>query len=303
MKKIIFFLFITIGYKSYAQQDVQFTHYMYNTLSVNPAYAGSKGLLDASILHRQQWIGIEGAPMTQTFFVHSPIVSENMGVGFTVVNDKVGPVRQTAIYGDYAYNIKINEKSKLALGLKAGVNLIQANISTLKTDQENDQAFISSPGNKAAPNFGFGVYYHSNRWYLGASTPKLLQTKIENAATNTVTKLVRHYYFIGGYVFKASEKVKIKPAFLTKVTTNSPVSIDVSCEAYFNDKVSVGLMHRLGDSFGVLTGYQFTDQFHGGLSYDYTITKLTNYNSGTVELFLSYDFIFKKAKAVTPRFF
>lgn len=304
MKNLIIIL-VMLGFAivAKAQQDVQFTHYMYNTLSVNPAYAGSKGLLDASLLHRQQWLGIEGAPMTQTFFVHSPIVKENMGVGFSVTNDKVGPVRQTNITGDYSYSLKVGANGKLGLGIKAGLNMFQANIASLKTDQANDQAFTSNPANKLAPNFGFGLFYHTDNFYLGASTPKMLETKIENPNTNKISRLVRHYYIIGGFVKDLNDDWKIKPAFLTKITNNAPVSIDMSVEMFYRNKISTGIMHRLKDSFGVLLGYQFTDQLHTGISYDYTITRLTNYNSGTIEVFLSYDFIFKKEKAVTPRYF
>ncbi len=233
MKKLLLLVTLAaMGLRSNAQQDVQFTHYMYNTLSVNPAYAGTSGAMNASLLHRQQWIGFEGAPMTQTLLVNTPIVSENMGVGLSLVNDKIGPTRQTSISGAYAYHIKLSETTKLSLGLSASVNLIQANIATLKTDQGNDQSFAANPANKTAPNFGFGAYYHSDRWYAGISIPKLLETKIENPNSNKLTKLVRHYYIIGGYVFTINDNVKIKPSFLTKLTSNAPISVDLSCEVF-----------------------------------------------------------------------
>lgn len=286
-----------------AQQDVQFTHYMYNTLAVNPAYAGSRKVMNISALHRQQWLGIEGAPMTQTFAINTPFIRKNVGVGLSLVNDKTGPIHQSTFYTDYSFSIKMSEKAKLALGLKAGFNLIQANISKLRTTELGDPSFASNPENKLAPNFGFGVFYHSDLWYLGVSTPKLLETKIENASTDKITRMIRHYYILGGVVATASPDVKIKPAFQTKLTKNAPVSFDLSCEAYYKERVSVGIMNRMGDSFGLLVGYQFTPQLKTGVSYDYTISPLTNYNSGTVEIFVSFDFIFKKEKTITPRYF
>jgi type IX secretion system PorP/SprF family membrane protein len=304
MKKVISFLFVlTLSINIYAQQDVQFTHYMYNTLSVNPAYSGTNGMLNASLLHRQQWIGFDGAPVTQTLFVHSPIVSENMGVGLSMVNDRVGPIRQTSVSGSYAYHVKTSLTGTLSLGLSASANMIQANLTTLKTDQANDLAFAANPANNAAPNFGFGAYYHSQKWYIGASVPKLLETRIENPNATKLTRLVRHYYIIGGYVFEVNKDIKLKPAFLTKLTANAPVSVDLSLEAYYKDKVSAGIMNRFGDSFGLLAGYQLTNQLRAGVSYDYSTSRLVNYNRGTVEVFMSFNFVFNKEKTITPRYF
>ena len=307
MKAILQYVFVVItmciiGNTAIAQQEVQFTHYMYNTLTVNPAYAGSKGMLNMSALMRQQWIGIDGAPVTQNFIIHSPIVSKNIGVGLSFLNDKAGPIQQTSIAMDYSYSIRVNQTGKLNVGIKGMLNFVQANLSSLKLEQLNDQTFSSNP-TILAPNVGLGLYYHTDKWYLGASTPKLLETSIAGNSKTIVSKLNRHYYIIGGYVFTLTEDWKLKPAFLSKLTSNAPVSLDASVEAYYKNLISLGIMHRFGDSFGFLCGYQITNQFKVGASFDQTISRLNNYNSGTFEMFLSYDFIFKKDKIITPRYF
>jgi type IX secretion system PorP/SprF family membrane protein len=285
-----------------AQQEVQFTHYMYNTLSVNPAYAGSKGMLNITGLMRQQWVGIDGAPVSQNLMVHTPIISKNMGVGLSFLNDKAGPIKQTSIAADYSYSIRINQAGKLNVGIKAMLNFIQANLTSLKLDQLNDQTFSANP-TTLSPNLGFGVYYHTDKWYLGASTPKILETSIAANSQTIVSKLNRHYYIIGGYVQRLSNLWNLKPAFLTKLTTNAPISVDLSLEAYYNNKLSFGVMHRFGDSFGFLCGFQLTNQLKASVSFDQTVSRLMNYNSGTFEMFLSYDFTFKKDKIITPRYF
>lgn len=307
MKAILRYVLVVLaiciyGNTAVAQQEVQFTHYMYNTLTVNPAYAGSKGMLNMSALMRQQWIGIDGAPVTQNFIVHSPIVSKNIGVGLSFLNDKAGPIQQTSLAMDYSYSIQVNQKGRLNVGIKGMLNFVQANLSSLKLDQFNDQTFVSNPS-ILAPNVGLGLYYHTDKWYLGASTPKLLETSIAGNAKTIVSKLNRHYYIIGGYVFTLAENWKLKPAFLAKLTSNAPLSIDASVEAYYKNLISMGIMHRFGDSFGFLFGYQITNQFKVGASFDQTISRLQNYNSGTFEMFLSYDFTFTKDKIITPRYF
>lgn len=302
-KKIIIVILLLVGIQELkAQQDVQFTHYMYNTLAVNPAYAGSKGMLNANMLGRKQWIGMDGAPSSQTLSIHTPFRNENMGVGLSVVNDKVGPIKQTSISGDYSYSIKLNEKGhKFSMGIKGTANMISASLANLKINDQSDQSFTTAQ--KVAPNFGTGFYYHSDNWYVGYSIPKFLQTQIESPGQVQPTKLIRHSYFLAGYVFTVNEKLKIKPATMVKFTKNSPISFDVSAEAYYMDKFSLGLMYRLKDAVGALVGYRINQQFRAGISYDFTVSKLVAYNNGTVEVFLSYDFQFKNNKVLTPRFF
>ncbi len=304
MKKIVLIVSIVFAaLTSYAQQDVQFTHYMYNTLAVNPAYAGSRGMLNASLLARQQWVGMEGAPSSKTFFIHSPIPAKNMALGFSVVSDNVGPIKQTSLNANYSYTLNLNDRGhKLAFGLSGSVNQLNANLGGVKLNDQSDPAFQNIQ--ITSPNFGLGLYYHTDKWYTGFSSPKLMQTQIENNQQKKVSQLVRHYYFLAGYVFTLNENLKLKPATMVKFTQNAPITVDMSAELFHQDKLSLGLMYRLDDSMGALIGYNFTNTFKAGLSYDYTLTKLTNYNSGTMEVFLTYDFIFKDRHRISsPRYF
>lgn len=292
----------------HAQQDPQFTHYMYNTLSVNPAYAGSRGSLNVSALHRQQWIGFEGAPMTQTVYAHMPLPNEKMGVGLSVINDKIGPLNQTFIYGDYSYTVRLSSTIKLAFGIKAGLNMFQPQLSGLSTIDGNDASFVNSTLQRSIkPNLGAGLYLHHERWYVGASSPRLLENKfnlngVSTNDTNTVKEL-RHLFLIGGLVLPINSELKLKPTVQAKMVKNAPFSLDATVEALIRDQFNLGVGMRLGDSFYGLVGYQFNDQFKAGLSYDYTIGSLRSINGNTVEIFLSYDFFFRNDKIRSPRYF
>lgn len=310
MKKLILICIALVTLttlKLSAQQDPQFTHYMYNTLSVNPAYAGSREVLNISALHRQQWIGLNGAPTTQTLFIHSPLKNKKMGLGFSVINDRIGPINQTFFYGDYSYTVRLSKSIKLSFGAKAGVNWFQPKIAELTTIQANDPSFVGSTLQSGIkPNFGAGIYVHHDRWYFGASAPRLVQNSFglgETKSDTTSLMEMRHLFFIGGLIIPVTQDIKLKPTFQVKMVKNSPVSIDATVEALLRDKFSVGLGMRWKDSFYAMVGYQFSSQFRAGLSYDYTSTRLQSVNNGTVEIMLSYDFLNKQDKLRSPRYF
>ena len=278
---------------------------MYNTLSVNPAYAGSRDALSLTGLIREQWVGIDGAPSTQSLTMHSPIYNDNMGLGLSVVNDRVGPIHQTMLFADYSYSIQTTANAKLAFGLKAGVNLLQADLTALHSNQTNDQA-IYNVDNRLLPNVGIGVFYYSDKGYIGVSAPKLLQQRIASYDNGSLTQDIerRHYFLIGGYVFDLSENIKFKPSFLVKAVQGAPLSVDLSGNFFFNDKFGIGLAHRFDDSFSGLLQYYVTPQFRIGYAYDFTMTELRHYNSGSHELMLGYDFNFVEDTRIrSPRFF
>ena len=285
-----------------AQQEVQFTQYMYNTLSVNPGYAGSRGLLNVTGLHRSQWVGMEGAPTTQTISMHTPLRYEAVGLGLTIVNDKIGPINNTFIVGDFSYSIKTGEEGKLAFGLKGGLNMLQGTFTTLETIEDADNAFMTNIENNLTPNFGFGMYYHTERYYIGASLPKLLKNEIglEGGEDNTEQ---RHLYTIAGIVLDMNDDFKFKPTTLLKLTGGAPASWDISATVLYKEKFWGGLNHRWKDSFGAMLGYHLTEQLRAGYAYDYTISTLNQYNSGSREIMLSYDFIYKRKKVLSPRYF
>ena len=295
-------LIVLFSLKTEAQQDPMYTQYMYNTLSVNPGYAGSRGALSITGLVREQWVGIKGAPSTQTLTLHSPIYSDNMGLGLSVINDNVGPIHQTMLFADYAYSIQTTENAKLAFGLKAGVNVFQADLLSLHPNQANDPS-IYNISNRLLPNVGVGLYYYSDKGYVGLSAPKLLTHNLKTGLTSE-SKERRHYFMIGGYVFDLSESLKLKPSFLLKAVQGAPLSIDLTASVFIHDKLGIGLAHRYGDSYSALLQYYFTPQFRVGYAYDLTATELRHYNSGSHEIMLGYDFSFVDDKRIrSPRFF
>jgi len=287
-----------------AQQDPMYTQYMYNTLSVNPAYAGSRDALSITGLLREQWVGIDGAPSTQTLTMHSPVYSDNMGLGLSIVNDVVGPIQQTMLFADYSYSIQATDNAKLSFGLSAGINILEANLSELESTTGGDPAIYDS--NKLLPNVGVGVYYYSQKGYIGLSAPKLFEQEIKVYEDGKVTdnKERRHYFMIAGYVFDLSPDLKLKPSVLFKAVPGSPLSLDLSANLFIREKLGVGLAHRLDDSFSVLLQYYITPQFRVGYSYDLTTTDLRDYNSGSHEVMIGYDFNFiDNTRIYSPRFF
>jgi type IX secretion system PorP/SprF family membrane protein len=303
MKKInlilvVLFAILTLQVK--AQQDPQFTQYFDNALFVNPAYAGSTGMLSAMSIHREQWVGFEGRPSSTTMSIHSPLSYESVGLGLTAVRDVIGPLSQTMFYGDFSYSLKLTQKSKLAFGLKAGLNLINSETSTLNTTQAGDQNLQNNMRNRINPNFGFGMYYHSPRFFAGISTPKLIEQSIDGTETN---KEKRHYFAIVGAVIPVSKEWKIRPTSQVKATFGAPMSIDFSVAGIYNDKVWLGSMYRLNAAYGVFAQYQINPQFRIGLATDFSSTVIRKYNYGTFEVMLSYDFRFNKQGIRSPRYF
>jgi type IX secretion system PorP/SprF family membrane protein len=297
------------GSAAQAQQAPLYTHYMYNTLSVNPGYAGSRDALTVTALHRSQWVRFKGAPLTESITLHTPLQNEHIGAGFSVTNDRIGPINNTSVFGDFAYRIKLNDRSKLAFGLSAGVNIFQANLSTLQLDQQTDPVFQNDVSNHITPNFGFGLYYSRECFYAGVSTPDLLQNTfsvIDQGNGNTlVAKEQRHYFLIAGTVIKVTDMLAFKPTGLIKMTPGAPVQADLTASFILAKKLLLGAMYRTGDSFGALIGLDLTDQLHVGYSYDWSFgLKTPTYNQGSHEIVLRYDFIFSSKKQIhSPRYF
>ncbi|MCH2225569.1 MAG: type IX secretion system membrane protein PorP/SprF [Crocinitomicaceae bacterium] len=286
-----------------AQQDIQFTQYFDNTLAVNPAYAGSNGMLNATAIHREQWVGIDGRPRSTTFSLHSPLNYESIGLGFTAVNDIVGPIQQTSFYADFSYTLNFrNSSGKLSFGLKAGLNLLNSRTEQLTTTNQNDPNLASNIQNQINPNFGGGIYYHTPKFFVGVSSPKILEN---GYGSSTSAKERRHYFFIAGGVMDLTkdQRWKLRPTTMFKFTNGAPLAIDLSAAAIYNQKLWLGLTHRWADSFGAFVQYQITNQFKAGIAYDQTITELAAYNKGTYEILLSYDFVFKKSGIRSPRYF
>lgn len=295
-------LFMAMQAPVLAQQDPLYSQYMFNTLAFNPAYAGSADVFTVMALSRHQWVGFDGAPSTQTLSLHTPLKNQDLALGFNLINDKAGPAHQTGAYLDFAYRIRTGEDTRLSFGLKGGMNRYQADIASLST-VEADAANINIAG-QWLPNFGFGLYWHSPRYYIGASAPKLMENEIDATGAVLVTASeARHYFIMGGYVFDVQRDVKFKPSFMLRAVEGAPLSLDVNANVLLRERIWFGVMYRLGNAFGVMGQYQVNDQFRIGYAFDLTTTRLGAYNAGTHEIMLSYDLRFLKGRTISPRYF
>lgn len=300
MRRIIITLVGLVWAVSYAQQDPHFTQFFENTLFTNPAYAGSKDVLNVTSLHREQWVGFEGRPVSTTISVHSPLRYRSVGLGMTFINDNVGPLKQNLFYGDFSYSLKFKNKSKLAFGVQGGMNLINIGSNGLVTSQAGDPNLLYNVRNQVNPNFGFGVYYHTPKWFLGASSPRLMEQSYDGSATN---KEKRHYFAHTGAVFQLNPAWKLRPIVQAKFTDGAPLSLDMSVTGIFNERFYIGGLYRLDAAFGAFVQYQVSDQFKVGFATDFGTQEIKNYNYGTFEVMLAYDFIFNKSGIRSPRYF
>jgi type IX secretion system PorP/SprF family membrane protein len=304
MKKIILLLAcLAVLTEVKAQQDAMFTHYMYNTLWLNPAYAGSRDALTLTGIHRSQWVNFDGAPNSQSFTMHAPLLNGKAGGGLSVLNDAIGVTKSTLVALDFAYRVKLTEKSKLAFGLKGLANFYRNELSKLQLDQQSDIAFAQN-NNRILPNAGAGIYYSHERFYLGVSTPRLLENKLGDASSVN-SKEQRHYFLILGSVFNLTKTLKLKPTAFVKATAGAPLEGDITGTFIFNNKFNLGAAYRTGDAASILLGYNFTEQFYLGYSFDWSTANTTGkYNSGSHEIMLRYDLIFRNnAKIKSPRYF
>lgn len=302
---LILVLLSAIGY---AQQDSQYTQYMYNTTVVNPAYAGSREAMSIFGLHRTQWVGLDGAPVTNNFSIHTPINGSNVGLGLSVVNDRIGPSDQNNVAVDFSYTINTSERYKLSFGLKASANLLNVDFTKLNIYNPGDPRYQDNIDNKFSPNIGAGIYLHSDNTYFGLSAPYLLETNHfdEGANNNTSSFVARektHYYFIAGHVFNLNSSVQFKPSVLTKIVQGAPLQLDLSGNFLINEKFTAGLAYRWDASFSGLVGFQVSDSWFIGYAYDMDTTKLATYNSGSHEIFLRFELFNKDNSIISPRFF
>lgn len=301
--------FLTVLFLSicsvFAQQDAQYTHYMYNTVVVNPAYAGSRGVTSLFFLHRNQWVGLDGAPVTNSFSVNKPLHNTALGYGISVTNDRIGVSDDNTISADVSYYIPFSDNSKLSFGVKTSVNWLSVDYNRLSIRDPNDIVLSDHNNieNQFSPNIGAGVYWHSDKSYVGVSVPHILETKHYDDNVSTTSKDKMHFYFIGGTVFDLNADWQFKPALLTKLVQGAPLQVDVSANFLFSQKLTFGAAYRLNAAATGLVGFQITQAWQIGYAYDWETTRLSNYNSGSHEIFLRYELVTKTSKIVAPRFF
>jgi type IX secretion system PorP/SprF family membrane protein len=283
-----------------AQQEAQFTQFTDNQLFVNPAYAGSNGMLNATALHRQQWVGFAGSPTSSTFSFHSPLTYESVGLGLTMVSDQIGPLNQNMIYGDFSYSLKFNNQSRLSFGVKAGLNVISLNTSTLSTTEQNDPNLDKDVRNQVNPNIGFGIHYRSKNWFVGASAPKLFEQSYDGTGVNIEQ---RHFFVNTGAVFALTPSFKLRPVMQAKMTAGAPLSLDLSVAGIFQERYFVGAMYRLSAATGLFFQYQVAPTLRVGIATELGLTAMRKFNDGTYEIMLSYDISRKQSGIKSPRYF
>ncbi|WP_178988291.1 PorP/SprF family type IX secretion system membrane protein [Winogradskyella schleiferi] len=300
-------LFLSVS-AAFSQQLPQFTQYMFNTISINPAYAGSRETLSIVGLHRSQWVGFDGGPETQTLSVHAPLRNENMGLGISFINDQLGYENFSYLYADYSYTIKTSENTKLAFGLKAGMTHYFIDQELLTDPSVISDQYFNDVSNRWSPNVGAGLYLHSQRWYAGVSAPRILNTdynKGRQGALDYVALERISYYLTAGYVFDLSESTKLKPSVLLKATNGAPLSFDVSANFLFNEKLWLGAAYRANQyaaALGGIADFQVSKQFRVGYAYEYPLSDIAPYTSGTHEILLMFE-VFKSKRIKSPRYF
>jgi type IX secretion system PorP/SprF family membrane protein len=330
MKRIltILSLLVFVGQFAFGQQEPMFTKYMFNSLIFNPGYAGSAEHMSLGLLHRSQWVEIDGAPTTQTFTAHSPLRNERVGVGFSLINDKIGPSNTFGANIIYAYRIPIG-KGKLSIGLQGGIENYRADWNDLNIDEDLDPAFLM-PVNKLLPNFGAGIFYYTRRFYIGGSVPHLVEYDLrDEQSIDIYARQVRHYYFMTGAAFPLNGDALIfKPSFLMKNVgldkraskldafrdIGAPNEFDLDLSLLFQETLWVGAAFRSSfakfidgtssyDSADIWVSYLMKNGLRFGAAYDYPLTEINNVSSGSFEIMLGYEFSFDEKKIVTPRYF
>lgn len=291
---------------TYAQQEVMVSQYMFNQLFLNPAYAGSHGYLSSSLLHRSQWMKVEGAPQTSMMAVDAPLMKGKMGAGLSIVHDRIGVSRDIDIAGHYAYHMRVSEGSKLAFGLRAGLSVYSARLSDLTYWDTDDQVFQGNITNKPVGKFGFGMYWYDRTSYVGVSVPTIYAAdgKISMNATGAIQGyFTQHYYLHAGHVFPINASFDLKPSTLIKYTPNAPVEADVNCNVLYKEKIWLGLGYRTGDALVGMIEYQIDPMLRIGYAYDMTTSKLRTYTSGSHEVMLGLDFGKDPIRIKSPRYF
>lgn len=308
MKKLLtIILLFAITKVVTAQQDPQYTQYMYNPTSINPAYAGNRGVMSIIGLHRSQWVGLEGAPRTQSLSIHTPMENSRVGLGLSLVNDDLGPTNETYFAADFSYTMPVTDNARFSMGIKGGAHLLNVDFNKLDIFDGTDQTFANNIDNRLSPTIGLGLYYHTNKFYLGLSTPNILMTQHFDSDNSTtfISEERIHYFATAGYVFDLNENIKFKPATLVKVVNGSPLQVDLTANFLFREKLVLGAAYRWSAALSGLIGFQLNDQIMIGFAYDRETTELGNtlFNDGSYEVFLRFELFNSYDKTITPRFF
>lgn len=307
MKKLALLLFALISLTTYGQRDALYSQYMFNQLVINPAYSGSKEEMSLTLINRNQWVGLDGAPKTFTVSAHTPLRNEHVALGLYVYSDKIGAEEDLGVVGSYAYRVRLG-KGKLSLGLQAGISSMTTNWEDVTMHEEDDVVFTSRPKSGLKPDANFGVYYSTRNYYVGISSKHLFENqfgKVEHTdGSSTYSTLTRHFYLMGGVALPISDKVVFRPSTLIKYADNAPLNVDLNASFLFNEKIWLGASYRTGKNAMVfMIELQATSNLKIGYSYDASMGALKSYNSGSHEIMIGYDLNFFKPRVLTPRYF
>jgi len=305
-KYILLIFFIVAGKLVFAQYFPVYSQYIFNGMAINPAYTGSREVFSLSLLNRNQWVGMKGAPVTQAFSAHAPLKNERVALGFLLTNDKIGVTSNSALFFNYAYRIFM-PKGRLSLGLKAGVNLFNSNWQKITTFSSTTDPSFNQPSTQSfLPNFGVGAYYYSKRFFAGLSVPLMLSYRQKSQSDSyEFYHDVKQYnvHLTSGYLFDISEMFKFKPSFLLKYSLNSTWQLDLNGNMIlFNDRIWLGASYRIKDAVAGIMELKITDQLNLGYAYDYSLGEISKFQNGSHEILLRYEFTYK-IKTPSPRYF
>ena len=292
--------------QAYAQQEVMVSQYMFNGLFLNPAYAGSHGYVSSSLLHRAQWVQMDGAPRTSMMAIDGPLLNGKMGLGFSMVHDEIGISRDLDMSGHYAYHLRVGKKSRLSLGMRAGLSVYSARLSDLQYWDSNDPVYQNNIQNQMVGKFGFGLYWYDATSYVGLSAPTIYAADgsiTMNAGSALDHYFTQHYYLQAGKVFPLGEYLDIKPSTVIKFQPEAPLQADVNCNLLYKERIWFGAGYRTGDAVVGMVEYQVTPQMRIGYAYDMTTSRLRTYSTGSHEVMLGIDFGKDLIKIKTPRYF
>lgn len=299
-------LAVFLGMAASAQQELMTSQYMFNGLFLNPAYAGSHPYATATALHRSQWVGMEGAPRTNLFGVDAPMMDGKMGLGLTFSHDRIGVSRDMEVAAQYAYRIRTGARGHLAFGLKAGVSMYTANLGDLVYWDAQDAVYQGNISNAAVGKFGFGLYWHDERTYIGLSVPTL-QAADKQLVTDLATApdhyFTQHYYLNAGHVFELNDNFDLKPSVLLKYQQQAPPEVDLNLNVLFKERFWLGAGYRTGDAIVAMVEYQISPMFRAGYAYDMTTSALRRYNGGSHEVMLGIDLGREPVMIKNPRYF
>ena len=297
-----------------AQQDEQFTQFMYHKLGFNPAYAGMQETPTFTALVRQQWLGLEGAPQSQLLTFNMPLTASGIGLGANVSRHSIGATERLTADISYCYRFNLGRGGRMGIGLSSSVRMLRINFDETESTQPRDGDPAAGMQSKMVPNFGAGIYYSNQTFYVGFSAPRLLTNNIDFAEEGTViSREVPHYYLMGGILVRLGGKVQMQPQAILKYVEGAPFDADINLNFIFSETVYSGVSYRLGGSSStgvgeagsLLLGMQFSDRFMFGLSYDMTLSELRSYSSGSMEVVVRYGIGGRSRgdEILSPRFF